>query len=475
MPSLVWFRADLRVRDNPALHEACRRSGDGVIAVFLLAPLQWHEHDMADIRANFLLRNLHELSADLAALNIPLLVRSAARFSDTTAALLRLAEEHRCEALYFNIEYEVNEARRDEAVRKAFESAGRPVHAFHDHCIIAPGQVRTQQGEAYTVYTPFRKRWTQVFKEEMDFRVLPKPKKQARLAVKADAIPDQVDGFKDFDREDLWPAGEAAARKRLEGFVGKRIGEYAEQRDCPAVAGTSTLSPYLAVGVVSARQCLEAALGANEGRLDAGDKGVTTWINELIWREFYRHLIARFPRLCMNRPFQRDTERLAWHEDEGLFSAWAQGRTGYPIVDAAMRQLLQTGWMHNRLRMVSAMFLTKDLFIDWRRGEKHFMRHLIDGDLASNNGGWQWSASTGTDAAPYFRIFNPASQAKRYDPEGTFIRRFLPELAHAQTAALHDPLRLSEEERRKAGYPAPIVDHAGARAHAIAAFRGLRG
>ena len=208
--------------------------------------------------------------------------------------------------------------------------------------------------------------------------------------------------------------------------------------------------------------------------MNGGAPGPATWISELIWREFYRHVLVGFPRVGMNRAFKPATERLPWRADEGRFRAWCEGRTGYPIVDAGMRQLAQTGWMHNRLRMIVAMFLSKDLFIDWRRGERHFMRHLVDGDLASNNGGWQWSASTGTDAAPNFRVFNPFAQSRKFDPDGEFIRRWVPELGGADARVLHDPALLACERRAGLAYVEPVCDHSVARQHVIAAFRTLQ-
>jgi deoxyribodipyrimidine photo-lyase len=273
---------------------------------------------------------------------------------------------------------------------------------------------------------------------------------------------------------ELFPAGERAARERLDRFIEERAPSYHRDRDVASEDATSRLSPYLAVGAISIRRCLGAALAANGGRLRGGSKGIDAWIKELAWREFYRHVLVGFPRVSKHRAFRLETEALAWRDDDEGFEAWCAGRTGVPIVDAGIRQLLATGWMHNRLRMVTAMFLTKNLLIDWRRGERFFNRHLIDADLASNNGGWQWSASTGTDAAPYFRIFNPWTQAKRYDPDGRFIRRWVEELADVPLDALHDPERL-RGQLGASGYPSPIVDVAASRGRAIAAFRALGG
>ena len=270
----------------------------------------------------------------------------------------------------------------------------------------------------------------------------------------------------------LWPAGEAAAQRRLAEFADTALGRYDSQRDFPALPGTSQLSPYLATGVLSPRQCLHAALAANGGEFASGNTGAVSWINELLWREFYKHVLVGYPRVSMGRAFRAETEALAWRDAPADLEAWQQGRTGIPIVDAAMRQLLATGWMHNRLRMIVAMFLTKNLLIDWRAGERWFMQHLIDGDLAANNGGWQWSASTGTDAVPYFRLFNPLSQSKRFDPDGRFIRQWVPELAGLDARDIHHPAALGGPFGVP-GYPAPIVDLPRSRERALAAFRNL--
>jgi len=471
MRSLVWFRRDLRVRDNTALHAAARSSDRGVICVYLLSPAQWKDHDEAACKVQFWLRNLHELKRQLADRNIPLIVARADRFRDAPEALLSIASQNDCDALHFNNEYEVNERRRDDAVEQRFVKAGRAVSRHTDHVILAPGDVRTGQDTFYSVFTPFRKRWCTMVKDR-GIQVLPMPRRQEPLAVESSEIPTALPGFKDTDVDpSRWPAGEDHARYRLEAFISDRLDAYHQQRDRPAVNGTSTLSPYLAAGVLSPRQCIAAVMRANNNRLDTGRKGAVMWISELIWREFYLHILVGFPRVSMHRPFKIETSSITWEDNDEHFAAWCDGRTGYPIVDAAMRQLVQTGWMHNRLRMIAAMFFSKDLFLDWRRGERFFMQHLIDGDLGSNNGGWQWSSSTGTDAAPYFRIFNPLTQSRRFDPDGAFLRRYLPELAELDDRAIHDPIAMPQPQRSRLDYPDPIVDHSKARERAIAAFR----
>lgn len=339
-----------------------------------------------------------------------------------------------------------------------------------------PGEIRTKaDGSFYTVYTPFKKACWAHFNEHGGWEVLPEPASQKKSGVSDDTAPDAAEGFGASGVDPgLWPGGEAAAHERLTRFVGERIGAYKDARDFPDRDGTSAISPYLSLGVLSPRQCVVPALARNRGRIDGGNEGIVTWIQELLWREFYRHVMVAFPRVCKHRAFRPGFERVAWRDDPAGLEAWKNGRTGYPIVDAAMRCLKRTGWMHNRLRMIVAMFLTKHLLIDWREGERHFMRHLVDGDLASNNGGWQWSASTGTDAQPYFRIFNPVSQSRKFDPDGSFIRRWLPELASLDDALIHEPW-VSPLAASSIDYPGPIVDQSAGRKRALAAFEAVRG
>lgn len=476
MRHLVWFRRDLRVRDNTALHEACRAADGGVVGAFVICPEEWRNHDDAPIKIDFWMRNLRELSAALARLNIPLVIAEAQRTNQIAPRLLAIAKSARCDALYYNHEYEVNESRRDEAVARHLGAAGIRALGFHDHVVFDPASIRTGQSAFYTVFTPFKRAFIARIQRE-GFRILAAPKKQPEIEVKPSPVPDQVAGFEPSVDTTLWPAGEREAHRRLSLFCEERIRAYKEQRDMPALEGTSRLSPYLNSGAISPRQCLSAAREANGDRLDdarPGAPGPAQWISEIIWREFYQHVLVGFPRVSMGRAFKPATDRITWNQNPDHFARWCEGRTGVPIVDAAMRQLLATGWMHNRLRMIAAMYLTKDLFLDWRLGERHFMHRLIDGDLGSNNGGWQWSASTGTDAAPYFRIFNPYSQSKKCDPDGAFIRRWVPELAGIEGDAIHEPGTLPPLARSRLNYPEQIVDHARARARVMEAFQGIK-
>ncbi len=467
---LVWLRSDLRCADNPALHTALAKGP--VIACFVLSPAQWQQHDDAACKVDFWLRNLTALQDELAALNIPLKLLDCPLWQDLPSALLSFCQQHEISAVHVNHEYPVNEQTRDARCAEALRQHGIGFYPQHGNALAAPGSVLTNAGGVFKVFSQFRKCLFKHWEISGSPTPLPYPQAQAPLPISSDAVPSQVAGFAKPSQAliDLWPAGSAAAHERLRQFTEQHLHAYKDQRDLPALPGTSQLSAYLVAGVLSLRQCLYSAQMANQGQYADGSAGAVHWISELIWREFYLHITAGYPRVSRHRAFRPETELVAWRDAPDDLAAWQQGRTGVPIVDAAMRQLLATGWMHNRLRMISAMFLTKNLLIDWREGERWFMQHLIDGDLAANNGGWQWSASTGTDAAPYFRVFNPVSQSQRNDPDGAFIRHWLPELNSLDHKAIHQP---PQGLFAPSGYPAPIVDLASSRERAIAAFQAL--
>ncbi|ARU90634.1 deoxyribodipyrimidine photo-lyase [Pseudomonas sp. M30-35] len=468
---LMWFRTDLRVHDNTAL--AAAMAGGPTVAVFLLSPTQWQEHDDAPCKIDFWLRNLTELSRELGKINVPLLIRSAERWDQAAGVIGKLCQQLEIADVHLNQEYGFNESQRDSQVALTLDDQGVNLHSHLDQLFFQPGSVLTKTGTYFQVFSQFRKVCYQRLHDHVPQRIA-KPDAQSPLPIQADHVPTQVDGFAMPTKElqQLWPAGEDEAMRRLAEFADESIADYQAQRDIPAKPGTSQLSAYLAAGVISPRQCLHGALGFNRGELDSGNAGATTWINELLWREFYKHILVGYPRVSKHRAFRIETDTMKWRNAPADLEAWQQGRSGIPIIDAAIRQLLNTGWMHNRLRMVVAMFLTKNLLIDWREGERFFMRHLIDGDLAANNGGWQWSASTGTDAAPYFRIFNPVSQSQRFDPDGQFIRQWLPELDGLSSKQIHDPSALGGLFG-VANYPSPMVDLKSSRERAINAFRDL--
>lgn len=468
---LLWFRSDLRVADNPALAAAIARSDSGLTGLFITTPDQWIEHHWGAPKKDFIQRSVNALAKSLANLGIPFRIEHCPSFSSVPSVVERVARETGSRRVLANRELEINERRRDTAVARVLKENDIEWVEFDDQTIVPPGKVLTQSGTAYTVFSPFFRSWVRYLEETgLGSPSSPPIARFQNPQMRPSTL--DLDDTAPAGLRSLWPAGEAEAQRRLRLFLSGLINRYHKNRDWPSIRGTSSFSPYLAVGAISARTLLWTALEVNRGELTGGQPGIAAWIRQLAWRDFYRHILVAYPRVSMNRAFQRETDRLPWRHDSTDFEAWKNGQTGFPIIDAAMRALLQTGWLHNRLRMIVASFLTKDLFIDWRLGEQHFMNYLVDGDLANNNGGWQWAASTGTDASPYFRIFNPWRQSKRYDPEGQFIRRYVKELAAIPASALHHPHRLARLDT--GNYPSPIVDHSQARARTLAAFRSLK-
>lgn len=471
MASLCWFRSDLRIEDQPALISALA-DGD-TIALFIASPEQWRTHGDAPAKVDFWLRGLHALKADLDALNIPLKWLIVERWSDVPKALLSFCRAHRIDSVHCNREYGVNERRRDRSCYQLLKEHEIVMTGHYGGTLLKPGTVKTGSDSYYRVFTPFAKACREKLRT-VPYKLAPSPKRQSTKNLpKADNLPRHVPGWSAPSAaiQEGWPAGAEAAHQRLSAFAEHHMSQYVPDRDFPALPGTSTLSPYLASGMISAGQCLHVAMSINQGETDSGNRGVTTWITELLWREFYQHLMFGFPVLSMHQPMRAETNAVVWRDAPADFEAWCTAKTGVPIVDAAMRQLVNTGWMHNRLRMVVAMYLTKNLLIDWRLGEAFFMQHLIDGELAANNGGWQWSASTGADSAPYFRVFNPISQSEKFDPKGQFIRHWLPELGTLSDREIHDPSPIS---RKALNYPDQIVDLKSSRVRAIEAFASLR-
>ena len=465
---LVWFRADLRLHDNFALAAACRDKDAKVLALFIATPGQWQQHNMAPRQAAFIQAQLNDLQINLAEKGIPLLLREVDDFSASVQEIQHVCDEHDVSHLFYNYQYELNERKRDVQVEKSLKEV--ICQGFDDSVMLAPGSVMTGDRQMYKVFTPFKNAWIKRLKESLP-ECVRAPSVREEGAIKEHQTLKINYPQSPFD-PDLFPADEKSAIEKLRYFCKLQAADYEEKRDFPAIEGTSRLSACLTIGVLSPRQCLHRLLAECPDALDGGAGSV--WLNELIWREFYRHLMTFHPALCRYKPFIKWTDKVSWREDEGALQAWQQGKTGYPIVDAAMRQLNETGWMHNRLRMIVASFLVKDLLIDWREGERYFMSQLIDGDLAANNGGWQWAASTGTDAAPYFRIFNPTTQGEKFDKEGEFIRRWLPELDAVPGKAIHSPWLWAEKEGETLDYPRPIVDHKQARLETLAAYEAAR-
>jgi deoxyribodipyrimidine photo-lyase len=467
--ALWWIRRDLRLTDNQALAAALAHA-DRVIPVFVLDPTLLDSPYVGPKRVAFLLGGLRRLDEDLRARGSRLIVRRG----DPQDQLTALLNEGGAEAIFTEEDFTPYARQRDSGVAKRL-----PLHLIGGRIVHPPGTVLKADGTPYIVFTPFRRRWKTLPLPQAS--VIPPAPERLPMPLEVGSLPIPIEPV--LPSTVPFPPGEAEAQRRLSAFAGGEdppIYRYAEARDRLDVDGTSRLSPYLHLGMVSSRQAVVTALDAIATAPDAkAREGAETWLHELIWREFFVHILYHFPHV-LQQSFRANLQAIPWENDKEAFVAWFEGWTGYPVVDAGMRQLAQTGWMHNRARMIVASFLVKDLLIDWRWGERYFMQHLVDGDSASNNGGWQWTAGTGTDAAPYFRIFNPVLQGKKHDPQGAYVRRWVPELTHVPDKFIHEPWKMPPEVQQKAGcligqdYPAPIVDHAWARERTLAAYAQAR-
>jgi deoxyribodipyrimidine photo-lyase len=479
--ALVWFRRDLRVDDHAALHYALKHSRR-VWCVFvfdrdILDPLLARGLQR-DRRVEFILRSLAPLDAALRAAGGGLIVLHAS----ARHAVPALARELEAQAVFANHDYEPSAIARDAEVEASLASEARLLFTFKDQAVFERDEILNGQGKPFSVFTPYKNAWLRTVRP---FYLRPYPVQPylpalAPLPAAYDhALPTlEALGFAPTNLQELGiPTGSEGAHQLFDDFL-TRIDDYQRRRDFPALRGPSYLSVHLRFGTISIRTLARAAHTAvlHGG---AAASGAATWLSELIWRDFYFMVLHHHPRVAQGKSFHAAYDAIRWEQGEvaqDYFRAWCEGRTGYPLIDAAMLQLNQTGYMHNRLRMITASFLSKDLGVDWRRGEQYFADRLNDYDLAANNGGWQWAASSGCDAQPYFRIFNPVTQSRKFDPEGRFIRRYLPQLATLPDKYLHAPWTAPEAVLASAGirlgdtYPRPIVQHDVARQQTLARY-----
>jgi deoxyribodipyrimidine photo-lyase len=455
---LFWHRRDLRISDNVGL-AAARQQSQKTIGVFCLDPNLLERDDVAPARVTYLIGSLEALRSSYAAAGSQLLILK----DDPCKGIPKLASVLKAKQVVWNWDVEPYSQERDRAVQDTLKQAGIEFQNFWDQLLHAPEEIRTGSGTPYTVYSPFWKNWSSKPKAQpapqlTDCTTLIESEQAAARKAGAIDLPTAKDLGYVWPNTLLLEPGEAPAQERLEAFADRFMQEYQEQRNFPANEdGTSHLSAALKFGTIGVRTVWAKTVEAmNQARSDEAQASIRTWRQEIAWREFYQHVLYFFPELAEG-PYRKVFQDFPWDNNMDHFQAWCEGRTGYPIVDAAMRQMNELGWMHNRCRMIVASFLTKDLMIDFRLGEKYFMQCLYDGDLSANNGGWQWSASSGMDPKPV-RIFNPASQSKKFDPDAEYIRRWLPELRSVETADLVTG-NIPPEVRDRCGYPHPIVDH----------------
>lgn len=468
MPVLWWSRRDLRLTDNTALYHATQ-AADQVIPLYILDPgLIGNERNHGP-RIAWMLDGLRMLAADLEKLGGRLIVRTGKPLD----VLRAVVDESGATEIHFNRDYSPYALKRDGAIRAAFADLGVAVHDYKDLVIHEAHEVLSKGGSSYSVYSPFRKVWDGLPKPAL----LDRPTRlNTPSGLHSEPIPDAAKFNATPARAPIVKPGEDHALDRLEGFMNGTINDYDTARNIPGIDGSSRISPYLRWGMLSPRQAWWAAREAIPyARTPAARASIERWIGEIVWREFFYQVLARNPHVT-NGAYRPECDRVPWLQNDDALQRWKDGQTGYPIVDAGMRQMNATGWMHNRLRMIVASFLCKDLLIDWRAGERYFMQRLLDGDLANNNGGWQWTAGTGTDAAPYFRIFNPTSQSEKFDPHGDYIREWVPELARVPTDYIHAPSIMPPLIQQASGciigsdYPAPIIAHDVQRERALAMY-----
>lgn len=465
--AIWWIRRDLRLTDQRALDTALQEAA-AVMPVFVIDPVLLETKNASSRRLRFLHQALQALDDALRQRGSRLILRRGQPLD----ALRQVLAESGASAIYAEADYSPYALRRDDEIAQNL-----PLRLVGGPSLRHPEEVVKADGSPYTVFTPYMRAWKTHPLPRLD-SILPAPE---HIRFPALAFDSQVwDMALPADVLGTFRASEAEAQRRLMVFTEQAaspVYDYADQRNRVDLDGTSLLSPYLRFGMLSARQAMVAAQMAILSAPDrAGRESAEIWLNELIWREFYTMILYHFPDV-LQQSFRADLRTVAWRNDAQEFAAWCEGQTGYPVVDAAMRQLVQTGWMHNRARMIVSSFLVKDLLVDWRWGERFFMQQLIDGDPAANNGGWQWSAGTGTDAAPYFRIFNPLLQSAKFDPAGDYIRRWVPELAKVPDGYIHKPWEMPESLQAQIGlkpgrdYPLPVVEHALARQRTLDVYR----
>lgn len=464
---IVWMRRALRVQDNTPLSAAIQDAVD-VIPVFCLGDERRYQEPT--IRRQFLRALVRGCDENLRKVGSRLLIRSGPPEEQIPAAVRACGAD----AVYAVRVYDTPALKRDAKIGAALRNAGVEFVTFKDSVLFEGSEILSRTGSPYKVYTPYKNAWLSRLPDVPP--VLPRIRTlRAPAAIPGELSLDRFAGFENV-KEGF---GETHALINLRAFVNRKIQSYGQRRDFPAEEGTSRLSPFLANGAISIRTVFHAALQSRAAEAPTVRQNIDVFLNELIWREFYYQILHHFPAVLQGA-FRSELNDVAWRDDRVKFEAWCNGQTGYPVVDAGMRQLNQEGWMHNRARMIVASFLTKDLHISWQWGEKYFFDRLTDADLASNNGGWQWTAGTGTDASPWFRIFNPVLQGEKFDPEGAFVLRYLPELAGVPKRWIHKPWMLQQSGKMKKAvsgpsYPGPIVDHAEARSTTLELYRSASG
>ena len=465
--NLFIFSDDLRIKDNKALYEASLDQ-NGLVALFIIDKTKNKNHGDSLAKLKLKLLGLEKINETLSLLNVSLKILYSQKITDEPKDILDFCKSHGIKKIFLNSEYPFNENQRNINLKEICHQHQIGYREFNSQ-LIDPDEVKNNSGLPFKVFTPYSKKIRSLMTQDI-LSESPTPLKQKNRIFDQDEIPQFQDAYdQEFNFSfDDFPLTENSASQKLDEFINSSIQNYKELRDIPSLSATSNLSSSFAIGLISSKQAINHVF---ESLPDENGTGQFAWITEIIWREFYKYITYHFSHVSKGKCFNPKYDHILWRDDEKSFIKWCEGKTGVPLIDAAMRQLNERKWMHNRLRMITAMFLSKNLLVDWRKGERYFMENLIDGDFCSNNGGWQWSASTGVDASPYFRIFNPVTQSEKFDPDGKFIKDFVPELIECPSNEIHNP---SSETRLSLNYPEMIVDLKSSRLRAIDAFKSIK-
>ncbi|CAL4322144.1 deoxyribodipyrimidine photo-lyase [Buchnera aphidicola] len=463
---LMWFRNDLRIHDNTALYSACKNTKANVLSIFIATPKQWESHLMSFKKSEYIYKNLLILKKNIMQLGIPLYFYESEDFLTSIKFLIIFCKKHKVNAIFYNYQYEFNERKRDYLIKKMLKKENISTYAFHDEILFSPDKIHKKNGQPYNIFSSFKKNIIKKIQEQVPLSF---PIPNIRICSKMEKNVIKFTYPREKIDERLFPIGEKCALNNLLFFINKKIINYNSEHHSPNLNSTSFLSASFSIGILSFRQCITLLLKKKNYELKTIDQCL--WLNELIWREFYKYLLIRYPEISQNKALSHLDNKILWNNNKEHLNAWQKGKTGYPIVDAGMRQLNKLGWMHNRIRMITASFLVKDLLINWKEGEKYFISKLIDGDLAINNGNWQWIASIGINSNPYFKIFNPINQAKKFDKEGIFVKTYLPELRSIPNSDIFTPHLWSQRTGNKINYPIPIVNHEKTKKNVISVFK----
>ncbi|CAL4321151.1 FAD-binding domain-containing protein [Buchnera aphidicola] len=453
MNNLIWFRNDLRIHDNKALYFSCKNKKKNVIALFISTPEQWKTHDMSGMQAYFIYKRLIFLKKILKKINISLFYKELKNYKDSIEYLLYFCKKYKINKVFYNYQYELNEKNRDIKIKELLMLNKIYIKGFHDNILIDPKLIKNNSGFSYKIFRFFRKKSLKIFKKKK-IKLFKTPQKRKKNIIIQSHIKSFTYKYKIFNKK-IFPFQDNKIKKKINLFFKKKIFTYFKEKDFPILNNTSQFSLYLSLGIFSIRKIFYYILNLKI----KNKKNLLVFIDKLLWREFFKHLFFQYSILSKNKSFKIWEKKIKWNTNKKHLNSWKKGLTGYPIIDAGMRELNINGWINNRVRMITANFLVKNLFIDWKLGARHFMSKLIDADFSLNTGNWQWISSIGSDSVPYIRTFNPYVQSKKFDFQGKYIKKYIIELRNVPSKYIHNPQVWLKKNEPHSKYPKPIVKY----------------